>query len=155
MSIRTAAQRKADLLESLNQEVDAWVTSASAVGDAYLIPLSYIWNGSRLIFSTLETSTTTRNLRRAGRVRVALPSARDVVLIDGPVSFLAHEASADSPDAEEFARRLNWDPRNEPQQYVFFFVTPQRIQAWRNVEELTGRQVMKNGIWQGGDGAHE
>lgn len=153
MSIRTAAQRKADLLESLRQEVDAWVSSASADGDAYLIPLSYIWDGSRLIFSTLETSITTRNLRRAGRARVALPSARDVVLIDGLVSFLASEASADSPDAEEFASRLNWDPRNEPDPYVFFFVTPQRIQAWRDVAELTGRVVMKNGVWL--DDAHE
>lgn len=153
MSIRTVAQRKADLFESLSTEVDAWVTSASADGDAYLVPLSFIWDGSRLIFSTLEKSTTTRNLRRAGRARVALPSARDVVLIDGLVSFLASEASVDSPDAEEFATRLNWDPRKEPQPYVFFFVTPQRIQAWRNVEELTGRTVMKNGVWL--DGAHE
>jgi hypothetical protein len=148
MSIRTAAQRKADLLESLYQEKDAWVSSASANGDAYLIPLSYIWDGSRLIFATLEKSTTTRNLRRAGRTRVALPSARDVVIIDGLVSFLASEAATDSPDAEEFATRLNWDPRDEPEPYVFFFVTPERIQAWRNVAELTGRQVMKNGVWQ-------
>ena len=147
MIVRTTAQRRADLLDSLHRERNAWVPSANASGDAYLIPLSFIWDGARLIFATLEKSTTTRNLRRAGVARVALPSTRDVVIIDGSVSFMPIDDAVDQVVAEAFATRIEWDPRGEPEPYVFFFVTPTRIQTWRDVEELTGRQVMKGGVW--------
>jgi hypothetical protein len=145
MTARTTAQRQADLLDLLARDEDAWVASASATGDAYLIPLSYHWNGSRLVFATLERSTTTRNLRRAGRARVALPSTRDVVIVEGPVAFVPTDA--DPALADAFAARLNWDPRNEPEPYTFFTLTPDFIQAWRDVEELNGRTIMRNGLW--------
>jgi hypothetical protein len=146
MTARTTAQRKTDLLDLLAREEDAWVASAGATGDAYLIPLSYRWDGARLVFATLERSKTTRNLRRAGRARAALPSTRDVVIVEGPVAFVP--AGADPELADAFAARLNWDPRWEPQPYVFFTLTPDFIQAWRDVEELAGRTVMRDGVWQ-------
>lgn len=146
MAARSTAQRKADLLELLAREEDAWVVSASATGEAYLIPLSYHWNGSQLVFATLEDSKTARNLRRAGRARISLPSTRDVVIVEGPVAFIP--ADADPALADAFAARLTWDPRQEPQTYVYLTLTPEFIQAWRDVEELTGRTIMRGGIWQ-------
>ena len=146
MPARSTSQRKTDLLDLLAREEDAWVASASATGEAYLIPLSYHWNGTQLVFATLETSKTTRNLRRAGRARVSLPSTRDVVIVAGPVTFVP--PGADAALADAFAARLNWDPRREPQPYVFFTLTPDFMQAWRDVEELTGRTIMRNGTWQ-------
>jgi hypothetical protein len=146
MTVRTAAQRRTDLLALLANEEDAWVASASAAGDAHLIPLSFHWDGARLVFATLERSVTTRNLRRAGRARVALPSTRDVVIVDGPVDFVASDADPAMVDA--FAARLRWDPRQEPEPYVFFRLTPDRIQTWRDVAELSGRTVMTDGVWR-------
>jgi len=146
MPARSTAQRKADLLDLLTREEDAWIASASATGEAYLIPLSYHWNGTQLVFATLENSKTTRNLRRAGRARASLPSTRDVVIVEGPVAFVP--ADTDPALADAFAARLNWDPRREPQPYVFFTLTPYFIQAWRDVEELTGRTIMRGGVWQ-------
>jgi hypothetical protein len=146
MTARTTAQRKTDLLALLAREEDAWVASASATGVAYLIPLSYHWNGRQLVFATLERSTTTRNLRRAGRARISLPSTRDVVIVAGPVAFVPTDA--DPALADAFAARLNWDPRNEPESYTFFALTPDFIQSWRDVEELNGRTIMRDGIWQ-------
>jgi pyridoxamine 5'-phosphate oxidase-like protein len=146
MAARTTAQRKNDLLALLAREEDAWVASANAAGDTYLIPLSYHWNGSQLVFATLERSKTTRNLRRAGRARAALPSTRDVVIVEGPIAFIPIDA--DPALADAFAARLNWDPRREPQPYVYITLTPDFIQTWRDVEELTGRTIMIGGVWQ-------
>jgi Pyridoxamine 5'-phosphate oxidase len=146
VTVRSAAQRRTDLLALLTNEEDAWVASASAAGDAHLIPLSFHWDGARLVFATLERSVTTRNLRRAGRARVALPSTRDVVIVDGPVDFLAADTAG--PVADAFAARLRWDPRREPEPYVFFRLTPERILTWRDVAELAGRTIMTDGVWQ-------
>jgi hypothetical protein len=146
MTVRTAAQRRADVLALLAREEDAWVASADAAGNAYLIPLSYHWDGARLVFATLERSKTARNLRRAGRLRAALQYTRDVVIVEGPAGFI--ESDADPALADAFAARLSWDPRQEPQPYVFITLTPDFIQAWRDVPELSGRTIMKGGVWK-------
>ncbi len=145
MAPRDTAQRKVDVLEKLDREKDAWVASAGVAGDAYLVPLSFHWDDRRLTFATLAHSLTVRNLRRAGRTRVALGPTRDVVIIEGPLEFVAADAQADVATA--FAARLLWDPRREPREYVFFRLTPRRIQAWREENELAGRDVMVDGAW--------
>ena len=62
----TAQARRA---AKLGGEVDVWVASADAEGDAYLIPLSYYWDGVTLTLSTPRASRTATNLIRAGRAR--------------------------------------------------------------------------------------
>ena len=42
---RSRAQRVADTRDRLRTDVDCWVASADEVGDAYLVPLSYYWDG--------------------------------------------------------------------------------------------------------------
>jgi hypothetical protein len=146
MAVRTTAQRRADALDLLAREEDAWVASADEAGNAYLIPLSYHWDGARLVFATLERSKTTRNLRRAGRMRAALQYTRDVVIVEGSAAFITGD---DDPVlADAFVARLNWDPRRESDPYVFIALTPEFVQAWRDVPELTGRTIMKGGVWK-------
>ena len=43
---RSRAQRRADVLDKPESKVDLWVASASAEGDAYLVPLSFAWDGA-------------------------------------------------------------------------------------------------------------
>ncbi len=31
--------------------------------------------------------------------------------------------------------------------YLYFHIRPQRVQAWREVNELPGRELMRNGHW--------
>jgi hypothetical protein len=130
----------------LNSELDAWVASASADGDAYLIPLSHYWDGARLVFATPSDSRTVRDLGRAGRARVALSPTRDVVLIDASVEVFGPDA-VDATLADAFAARHNWEPRNEPKPYSYLILTPQRIQSWRESNELAGRTIMRDGAW--------
>jgi hypothetical protein len=145
MSVRTAAQRRADTLAALSQHRDVWVASADAAGAAYMIPLSYLWDGERLILATPEASRTARNLSRAGSARVALPSPDDVVIIDGAVEVVPIAGAADFADA--FAAAAGFDPRAESGVYAYIRITPTHVQAWRDVAELRGRTIMREGRW--------
>jgi hypothetical protein len=138
-------ERAAHARHLIASERDAWVASATTDGDAYMIPLSYHWDGSAMLFSTPERSRTMRDLTRAGRTRVALPSARDVVILDGRVELV--DPAGDPLAVDAFVARHDWDPRLEAQPYSFFRFVPDRIQAWRIASELPTRDVMRDGRW--------
>jgi pyridoxamine 5'-phosphate oxidase-like protein len=142
---RSRAQRRLDTLDKLRSDVDLWVASADADGGAYLVPLSFVWDGSALTISTPRGSRTARNLLRAGRARVALGPTRDVVVLEGPVGELATGAD---PDLEEaHSRATGFDPRTLAEDYVYLRITPHSVQAWREANELPGRQLMRRGAW--------
>lgn len=142
---RTLAERTADTLARLENDVDVWVASADA-GSPYLVPLSFLWDGSTLLLATPAASPTGRNLQATGRVRLGLGTTRDVVLVDGVVSVVAPEQLA--PEAgDAFAARTGFDPRGLRQRYLYFRVVPRTVQAWREENELSGRDVMRDGRW--------
>lgn len=145
MEPRDPSQRKADVLNLLETEEDAWVPSADTAGTPYLVPLSFYWDGNALVFATPTNSRTVRNLRRSGQTRIGLGGTRDVVMIDGPVEFTPIDD--DPATADAFAARLNWDPRNESNPYILIRLLPMRIQAWREANELVGRDLMRDGVW--------
>jgi hypothetical protein len=142
---RSPEERKRDVLALLEREVDVWVASASADGEAMLVPLSFVWDGRRLTVSTPLASKTARNLIRAGVARVALGATRDVVLIDGTLEVI--ELGAEPELEEAHAQATEFDPRTLADPYVYLRLTPQRVQAWREVNELRGRHVMRGGAW--------
>ncbi len=146
MQVRGIQQRVADVRAKLESEVDIWVASAGADGDAYLIPLSYYWDGATLTIATPKRSRTAGNLRRAGWARMALGPTRDVVVLEGPVEELAIDA--DDVLARAHARAAGFDAREGPDVYVYIRLTPRRIQAWRNPAELADRDVMRDGDWR-------
>jgi nitroimidazol reductase NimA-like FMN-containing flavoprotein (pyridoxamine 5'-phosphate oxidase superfamily) len=144
---RSRSQRTADTLERLRRDVDLWVASASEDGQAYLVPLSYHWDGSTLTIATPSASPTARNLLRAGRVRVAFGQTRDVVIVEGTVEAVPAGADPELEDAH--ARSAGFDPRTLRDEYVYLRITPQEIQAWRESNELDGRVLMRRGEWLG------
>lgn len=146
-------ERAAHARALLQSEEDAWLASASADGMPYLVPLSFYWDGQSMVFATVEKSVTVRNLRRNPRTRAGLPNTRDVVLVEGEVSFI--DAAAEQATIEAFAARLKWDPRQEPQPYVYFRLRPVRVQAWQTAADLATRDAMRDGRWldEGAGGA--
>jgi hypothetical protein len=144
---RAAQQRKADTLRRLENDVDAWVATADpATGTPYLVPLSFLWDGTTVLISTPAASPTSRNLRAMGRVRLGIGPTRDLVLIEGTVQAetAAAEISAETGDA--FAAKAGFDPR-ELSGYAYFRIRPQRLQAWREANELAGRDLVRGGDW--------
>jgi hypothetical protein len=145
-STRAGAQRRRDTEHRLRHDVDVWVATASPEGTPYLVPLSFDWDGAVLLLSTPRASPTGRNLIATGSARLALGPTRDVTMIDArvescPIDTLPGDAG------DRFAARTGFDPRSLATPYCWFRVLPQRIQAWREVDELVGRDLMRDGAW--------
>jgi hypothetical protein len=144
---RTAKQRKQDTLRRLEHDEDAWVATADEDGGApYLVPLSFVWDGATLLFATPATSPTGRNLASTGIARLGIGPTRDVVMIEGTVAPVT-PAELPEEDAEIFAAKTGFDPRRLSTPYLYFRIRPQRVQAWREANELKGRDLMLDGEW--------
>jgi len=142
---RSRGERRADVLRKLENDVDVWVASANARGDAHLIPLSFYWDGARLTVATATSSVTARNLARARRARMALGPTRDVVILEGAVEVIP---ALDDPElAALHAAAAGFDTRESSTSWIFVRMTPSRIQAWREENELQDRDVMRDGVW--------
>jgi hypothetical protein len=143
---RPRAQRRRDTERRLAQDIDVWVASASADGAPYLVPLSFDWDGETLLVATPTDSPTGRNLAATRRVRVALGHTRDVSVIEGEVEVLEIDALPQEL-GDRFAARSGFDPRALATPYRWFRILPRRIQAWREVDELPDRDLMRDGRW--------
>jgi hypothetical protein len=139
---RTPEQRRKDTLRRLADDEDAWVATAGD-GGPYLVPLSFLWDGAAFVLATPSSSPTGRNLRETGRVRLGIGPTRDVVMVEGTAEVLA-----EVPDAlgDAFAARTGFDPRRLTG-YAYYRVRPLRIQAWREANEIAGRDLMRDGRW--------
>lgn len=110
------------------------------------MPLSFLWDGTTLLISTPAASPTGRNLQATGNVRLAIGPTRDLVLIEGTAHALA---ATEIPDeiGDAFAAKTGFDPREPTSTYLYFRIHPQRLQAWREANELAGRDLMRGGHW--------
>lgn len=145
--VRSAQERKRDTLQRLAEDIDAWVATAGASGGTpCLAPFSFLWDGASLLIAAPATGVTGRNLLANGQVRLGLGLTRDVVLITGAAEAILPR---DLPDSvgDAFAVKTDFDPRHNPDTYRYFRITPLRIRAWREENELAGRDVLRDGTW--------
>jgi hypothetical protein len=143
---RSRAERRRDTEHRLAHDVDVWVASASPDGAPYLVPLSFDWDGEALLVATPANSPTGRNLAATRAVRLGLGHTRDVSMIEGAVEVLEIDALPQE-QGDRFAERSGFDPRTLKTPYRWFRIAPRRIQAWREVDELPDRELMRDGHW--------
>ncbi|HMJ36957.1 MAG TPA: pyridoxamine 5'-phosphate oxidase family protein [Baekduia sp.] len=143
---RSRAQRRRDTEHRLAHDIDVWVASAAAEGAPYLVPLSFDWEDEALLMATPTNSPTGRNLAAGRTVRLGLGDTRDVTMIDGDVEVLEIDALP-RERADRFVARTGFDPRALATPYCWFRISPRRIQAWREVNELPDRELMRDGRW--------
>jgi hypothetical protein len=145
---RPPEQRKADTLAKLAQDAaDVWVATASPGGEAHLVPLSLCWDGDRVVLATERRSRTFTNLEASGRARLALGPERDVVVMDAVVVSVIDVGDAPHALADAYAEQADWDPRGAGEGYAYIVLAPERIQAWREANEIAGRTLMRHGVW--------
>ena len=143
---RSRAQRRRDTEYRLTTDIDVWVASASTAGAPYLVPLSFDWDGEALLLATPTDSPTGRNLATTRTVRMGLGGTRDATMIEGDVEVM--DIGALSRDrGDRFVAHAGFDPRALATPYSWFRITPRRIQAWREVNELADRELMRDGHW--------
>jgi Pyridoxamine 5'-phosphate oxidase len=143
---RHRAQRRRDTEHRLTHDIDLWVASASGDGAPYLVPLSFDWDGEALLVATPTDSPTGRNLAATRTVRLALGHTRDVSMIDGEVEVIEIDALP-RQRSDRFVDRAGFDPRAQATPHRWFRISPRRIQAWREANELRGRELMRDGRW--------
>jgi len=149
---RTLEQRKTDTLAKLSAPaVDVWVATAAveAGGHAssYLVPLSLAWIDDRIVLATEADSATARNIISHRRARLGLGPTRDVVMIDAELEQVHSLEEVPAGLARRYAMQADWDPRESGGQMRFLVLRPLRVQAWREVDELPGRTLMRGGAW--------
>ena len=110
------------------------------------MPLSFDWDGEAILVATPANSPTGRNLAATRTARLGLGETRDVTMIEGDVEVLEMDALA-REQGDPFAARAGFDPRTLTTPYRWFRITPRRIQAWREVDELSDRELMRDGRW--------
>jgi general stress protein 26 len=131
-------------MERLRSNNNLWLATASDGRGPHLIPLSYQWDGSRLTTATFEGSRTLKNVRAQPKVRAAIGTTDDVLMIDATATIATVAAIA------EVAARYAQGSGNEPQlvpRFAYIQLVPERIQLWKGVAEFRGRTVMRAGVW--------
>ena len=142
---RDRETRKADTLAALaTPAIDVWVATASPEGAPYLVPVSLAWVDERVVIAVEGSSVTARNLNASGTARLAVGPTRDVVMIDAVVERAVDVA--DDALGAAYVAQADWDPRRATG-YVFLVLRPVRVQAWREVNEIPGRTLMRDGTW--------
>jgi hypothetical protein len=149
---RSAAERKAGTLAKLHTRgIDVWVASASVsdsgAAHAHLVPLSLAWIDERVVIALESDSRTARNIIEQGTARLALGPTRDVVVIDAVLDRAVDLEDVPVTLAERYAAQADWDPRTAGGRFVVVVLRPDRIQAWREANELAGRTLMRAGSW--------
>jgi hypothetical protein len=149
---RSGAERKADTLAKLHTKgIDVWVASASSSESgsvqAHLVPLSLAWKDERVIVAVEADSRTARNITEHGTARLGLGPTRDVVIIDAVLDRAVKLEDASDVLAKGYVGQADWDPRTAGGQYLYLVLRPERIQAWREANELAGRTLMRSGSW--------
>lgn len=145
--LRTAAQRKADVLSRLQKNGEAFLATASQAGEPRLIAVSFWWNGTELIIATRQGTPTARNLQSTRAARLALGPQEDVIMIDARVAEQSPVSSAKPELRQGFLDAAGWDPAEEGADWAFFRLGPVRIEAYRGYGELEGRMVMRDSRW--------
>ena len=79
---------------------------------------------------------------RTGECRPPLP--RSASSIEGEVEVLEIDALPQQR-GDRFAARTGFDPRALATPYRWSRISPRRIQAWREVNELPDRELMRDG----------
>ncbi|MER7949625.1 pyridoxamine 5'-phosphate oxidase family protein [Streptomyces sp. NPDC096079] len=143
---RDTASRIRDVLARLDEEQDVWVSTADTAGAPYLVPLSFLWDGTHLWLCTRIGNPTGRNLSDGGRARLALGHTRDVVVLDGEVETYGPK-EVPTEVADGFHAKTGWDPRGSGPAYHWFRVRPTAVEAWYEEPELVGRHIMRDGAW--------
>jgi Pyridoxamine 5'-phosphate oxidase len=141
---RTLSERRAAALEHLRSNSNLWLATASDERGPHLIPVSYWWDGTRLLTATFDGSRTLRNVRVQPRVRAAVGSTEEVLMIDAMAAVVA--ATDIGTTAAEGYARASGIPRSAPG-FTYVQLVPERMQVWKGPAEFSGRTVMRAGMW--------
>jgi len=141
---RARAERIRDTRALLDAETDCWVATASG-GVPHLVALSFSWHDGVITMATPGRYRTVLNLEGQPEAKLAFGTLWDVVIVEGS-AVVRGLGDVGEPALDRFAEQAGWDPRSSGGN-VIIEVTPRRVLAWRQENELAGRVLMRRGEW--------
>ena len=132
---RPRAQRRLDTEHRLAHDVDVWVATASAEVCRTWCRCRSTGTARPCCWPRRRTAPPAGTWPATRAVRLALGHTRDVTMIEGDVEVLEIDALPREL-GDRFAARTGFDPRADDTPYRWFRITPRRIQAWREANEL-------------------
>jgi hypothetical protein len=124
-----------------------WVATASRSGDPHLVPLSFAWREGRVIICSGEGFRLTKDLVEGSGASLAIGDTRDVVLIRASVEA-SWPAGEQPPEvSKRFATQADWDPSRLGKAFRYFLLKPERIDVWRQPDEMADRTIMRCHAW--------
>src|SRR5262249_50446309 len=125
---RPLVERRKAAIERLRSNSTLWLATASDGRGPHLVPLSYLWGGNRLTTATFEGSRTLKNVRAQPKVRAAIGTTGDVLMIDARATTATVANIADIGEvAKRYAQVSGNDPQSVPG-FVYIQLVPERIQ---------------------------
>ena len=125
---RSLPERRQAAMLRLGAPANLWLATASGGQGPHLIPLSYWWDGVRLITATFERSRTVTNVRAQPKVRAAIGDPTDVHMVDATATVVA-VTDIDTAAADGYAGISGVDPRSTAG-FVYLQPAPERVQVW-------------------------
>src|SRR3984893_17714141 len=84
---RPLAERRKAAMERLRSNSNLWLATASDGRGPHPRPLASSWDGTRMAAGTFEGSRTLRNVRAQPKVRAAIGTTGDVLMIDATATI--------------------------------------------------------------------
>ncbi|MFD7700070.1 pyridoxamine 5'-phosphate oxidase family protein [Streptomyces caelestis] len=141
---RGLEERLRDTRAGLENDVGLWAAAPGTPDGVRPVPLSLLRDGTAFLVPTPRAPVTGRNPPADGRVRIGPGPTRDVALVDGTAAPVDVDAlGAGTGDA--FAAGTGFDPRRPDEPYRYVRVRPRRVRARREVNEMSGRALVREG----------
>ncbi len=118
----------AEVIEKLESQQNIWFSSVRADGRPHLAPVWFVWHEGKIYIGTDPKSVKSRNVRRAGRVALALEDGTHPVIIEGRAQPV--EKPWPEPLLAAFFNKYEWDMNKEEQYNDVIEVTPQKWLFW-------------------------
>ena len=124
---------------------------AETENDAHARIVRMVEPGQRVLELGCATGSTTKVMQQMGCDVVAVEIDAGAAQIAEQFAERVIVGDLDTLDIDDalgtaYVAQADWDPRRGTG-YVFIVLRPMRVQAWREVNEIAGRDVMLEGHW--------
>ncbi len=123
-----AKEPSAEVIAKLDSQQNIWFGSVREDGRPHLAPVWFVWHEGKIYIGTDPKSVKSRNVRRDGRVVLALEDGTHPVIVEGRAQPV--EKPWPEPLLAAFFKKYEWDMNKEEQYNEVIEITPEKWMAW-------------------------
>jgi len=118
----------AEVVAKLESKQNIWFGSVRADGRPHLVPVWFVWHNGCFYIGTDPKSVKSHNIRRDGRVVLALEDGSHPVICEGRAQPV--EKPWPEPLLTAFYNKYEWDLNKEAQYNDVIEITPEKWLFW-------------------------